>query len=159
MTPEDLQHLTQDIVQRAVDLCRQHNIESSARVNYACIFTQSDAERAAMLAAAHQLGDVIVETPSGPIFCFPQPLPTVAGPLRLLKIRKPDPLRPERGDADFTLRDYAGLRALAAHNPAFAIVTRPECEMLELISPALNIRAYFSDKPIDEELGVAPGGV
>lgn len=154
MTPEILIHLVQDIVQRAVDLKDRHNVEVGARANYCCIFTQNEDERESMLDAAAYIGHVILETPSGPIFLLRTAIHTVAGDLRLLKIRRPDPARPERGDADFTLADYAALRARAVQDPAFAVVTRPECEMLELVGKDLNVRAYFSDKPIDEELGL-----
>lgn len=154
MTPAALLELVQDIVQRSLQLVRLRGIAADVRTNYACIFAQSDDERAAMLAAAAQIGRVIVETPSGPIFVFNEPLATAAGNLRLLKIRRPDAARPERGDADFTIADYAALKAREAGDAAFTTVTRPECEMLELVDKGLNIRAYFSDKPLDEELGL-----
>lgn len=154
MTPERLQQLAIDIVALAVQLKDRHGVENDARVNYACIFTQSEAERDEMLKAAAQLGAVLLQTPSGPIFHLLEPLDTVAGKLRLLKIRRPDAARPERGDADFTVKDYSALRAVAQVNPAFNIVTRPECEMLELVDADLGVRAYVSDKPLDEELGL-----
>src|ERR1700752_4535581 len=105
MNLENMTSLLQDIVSQASDLKDKHTGEKSATVNYAAIFAQSQEEYDALLAAAGQLGKVVHDTPTGPLFQI-QPLDTVAGKLQLLKVRAPDKTRPERGDADFTVADY-----------------------------------------------------
>ncbi|NTW75876.1 MAG: hypothetical protein HGB34_03160 [Candidatus Moranbacteria bacterium] len=84
-----------------------------------------------------------------------QPMPTVAGPLRVLKIRIPDETRTERGDADFTVPDYPAFRKAVIGTPGFTHIPRADCEMIELMEPGADVRAYFSDPPVETQLGLA----
>jgi len=100
-----LKQLVKEIVNKANDLKNKHISEKNAQVNYACIFCQNKDQYESLLAAVQTIGKVIEETPTGSLFHI-QSLNTVAGNLRLLKIRKPDETRPELGDADFTVENY-----------------------------------------------------
>src|SRR3989338_6570829 len=106
MNRQELINLVQKIVADAKELCDKHTSEKSAPVNYACVFSKSVEEFEMLLPFAQELGSVVEETKMGPVFQI-MPINTVAGPLELLKIRKPDSKRPERGDADFTVSNYA----------------------------------------------------
>jgi hypothetical protein len=79
----------------------------------------------------------------GPVFHI-APLSTVAGALRLLKIRRPDSKRPEKGDADFTVTDYGKFKKKHLGRPGFSIIKRPGMEIIELIDPSYNVIAYYS---------------
>ena len=68
MTVDELKKLVQEIVARARLLSAKHTSEGDAPVNYACIFTQSEAENEEMLNLAHQMGVVVDDTPTGPVF-------------------------------------------------------------------------------------------
>ncbi len=153
MTVSTLHQLATDIVSRAKVLKDNHTDQSGAPVNYACIFSQSDTEYHELLVAAQAIGTVIKDTPTGPLFQI-APLATSAGKLRLLKIRKPDATRPERGDADFTVDDYPGFKARCLSKPGFSLIERPGMEMIELVESGTNVRAYFSYPPLDQELGL-----
>lgn len=141
--PKELILLVQNIVEQAMALRDKHTSETSAPVNYACIFTQSNEEYEKFLIIARTLGSVVHETNMGPVFRI-RPLTTIAGDLELLKIRKPDPKRPERGDADFTLSDYQTFKNTYLHTPGFGIIARENMEMIELSDPNFNVLAYFS---------------
>ena len=153
MDAADLQKLVQDIVAQAKQLSEQHTGERNAPVNYACVFSQSESEYEALLDAARQLGGLTVqETAMGPVFQI-TPIATVAGDLGLVKIRRPDPKRPERGDADFTVGDYATFKDTYLNQPGFGIIERDNMEMVELIDPAFNVIAYYSHPTLAEVLG------
>ena len=77
-----------------------------------------------------------------------------AGNRRLVKIRKPDPKRTERGDADFTVTDYLIFKKKYLSKPGFRIIKRPEMEMIELTDPSFNVLAYFSNPPLGKILNV-----
>lgn len=150
-TTESLKQVVGDIVAQSMALKNRHTAEPAAPVNYACIFTQSAAEHADLTEAVRTLGPVVKETSSGLLYDIGG-LETVAGTLRILKIRNPDPTRPERGDADFTVSDYPSFKATYLSRPGFKLITRSYMEMIELMEPGCAVRAYFSDPPVDRQL-------
>ena len=143
MTTDELMKLVQDIVSASKCLNETHTYEKNALVNYACIFTHSNDEFEKMVKVTKETGHIVQETPTGPVFIIPSII-TDAGNLNMLKIRKPDPKRPERGDADFTVSDYNTFKKTYIGKPGFNIIVRPEMEMIELIDPCYNVIAYYS---------------
>src|SRR3989344_9314184 len=135
--------IIQSIISEAVKLRDAKTTEKSAPVNYACVFSQNDTEYESLLAASKKLGNVVQETAMGPVFQI-SPIDTIAGSLRLVKIRKPDSKRPERGDADFTVLDYSKFKKAYLPQKGFKLIVRENFEMIELIDPEFNVRAYFS---------------
>lgn len=151
MNPEELKTLIQTIVTEASKLRDARTTEHGAPVNYACVFSQSEQEYKTLLAVAGQLGRVAQEAAMGPVF-YTEPMNTVAGSLRLVKIRKPDPKRTERGDADFTVTDYPTFKKIYLQKPGFKLIEREDFEMIELADPAFNALAYFSNPPLGKVL-------
>jgi hypothetical protein len=96
---------------------------------------------------------VVEETSTGPLFHI-QPLNTIAGKLRLLKIRKPDTTRLELGDADFTVSNYPEFKKKYLSQKGFSLIVRKNFEMIELVDPKFSVRAYFSNPPLDKQLGI-----
>jgi hypothetical protein len=94
---------------------------------------------------------VIKETTTGPLFQI-EPLKTTTGLLKLLKIRLPDTTRPERGDADFTIADFSVFKKKYLSKAGFKLVPRENFEMVELVDSAFDVRAYFSNPPLDIQL-------
>lgn len=153
MNEEELKKKIQDIVTRAASLKNKYIDDKNAPVNYACIFSQNDEEYAELVEAAHKIGDVVKETPTGLLFWI-NPLKTVAGDLRLLKIRLPDVVRPELGDADFTILNFLGFKKKVLSKSEFKLIKREDFEMVELVDPEFDVRVYFSNPPLDEQFGV-----
>jgi hypothetical protein len=153
MTLDDLKKLTQEIVAQARLLSAKHTNEPEAPVNYACIFTHSMHEYEELLQLAGQMGPIAQDTPTGPVF-YIAPLSTDAGELRVLKIRKPDPKRPERGDADFTIPDYQAFKKTHLGKPGFDLIERKDMEMIELVDPKFDVLAYYSYPTLAEVLRI-----
>jgi len=153
MNAENLKKLVIDIVKRACDLKNTHTSAKDAPVNYAAVFAQSDGEFEFLQKTARALGKVIQKTPTGPLFKIAS-LATVAGDLQLLKIRKPDKARTERGDADFTVENYSAFKQTFLPQTGFKLIEREEFEMIELSDSNYNVIAYFSHPPLDEQLGI-----
>jgi len=143
MTIENLKNLALEIVGEAQRLSTSRTSEGKAPVNYACVFAQSEGEYEELVNIARQMGTEVQETAMGPVFLI-APISTVAGELELLKIRRPDSKRRQRGDADFTVADYEKFKKTYWGRPGFGIIKRQEMEMIELIDPAYNAIAYFS---------------
>ena len=148
-----LEQLVREIVKKSNDLKNKHTSEKNAPVNYACIFAQNKEQYGKLLEAAQKIGNVIEETPTGPLFRI-RPLSTVAGNLRLLKIRKPDSTRPELGDADFTVENYSEFKKKYLSKTGFKLIPRENFEMIELVDSQFNVRAYFSNPPLDKQLRI-----
>ena len=106
-----------------------------------------------MLEASRKIGKVIQETPTGLLFHI-APLETVSGDLKLLKIRIPDPTRPERGDADFTISNFPEFEKKYLTKHGFKILRKPDFYMIELMDSDFDVRAYFSNPPLDRQLNI-----
>ncbi len=153
MTKKVLQKIIQSIVSKAKELKDKHIERDNSIVNYAAIFSQDDNEYEDLIEAVKEIGEVILDTKTGPLFKI-NSLNTVAGSLRLVKIRKPDKSRPERGDADFTIDDYDKFKKEFLDKEGFKLIKRENFEMIELMDSKFNIRAYFSNPPLDKQLKV-----
>ena len=153
MTTLELQIIIQNIVKDAVVLKNKRTDQINAPVNYACIFTHSQDEYELLKNVTNQMGTVLEETDKGPLFHI-TPLATVAGNLKILKIRMPFANRPERGDADFTVHDYENFKKTYLSQPGFNLISKPGFEIMELIDPEFDVLAYFSHPPLDEQYGL-----
>ncbi len=147
-----MENLIQKLVKNAVSLKNKYTDQENIPVNYACIFCQSEEEQTNLIEEAHKLGTIIQETPSGPLFKIS--LNTVAGKLQLLKIRKPDSTRQERGDADFTVVDYLSFKEKYLNTAGFSLIQKENFEMIELYEKNNNVRVYFSSPPLDKQLNL-----
>jgi len=152
MTIDDLKNIVKDIVGKANNLKRKITVEE-APINYACIFCQNEKEYNLFFEITKQMGVVVQETETGSVFQI-SPLSTVAGTLKLLKIRKPDSTRSERGDADFTLSNYKQFKEKNLSKSGFKLVQREKFEMIEYLEPGGNARIYFSNPTLAEILNI-----
>jgi len=153
MEIEDLKNLVKDIVKEATVLKNKHIEYKDSLVNYACIFSHTKEEYDELLGATKEIGRIIKETLTGFLF-YIEPLETISGVLKLLKIRIPDPTRIERGDADFTIQNFPKFEKKYLHKPGFKIMKKDVFYMIELIDNDFNVRAYFSNPPLDMQLNI-----
>jgi hypothetical protein len=143
----------QSIVKDAKALKDKHIDYKEIPVNYACIFSHSEIEYKALRECAEMIGKVIKETPTGDLYQI-QNLETVAGKLQLLKIRKPDVTRPERGDADFTVDLFEDFKQKYLGKTGYKLIPKDGFVMIELIDPQYDVRVYFSNPPLDKQFGL-----
>ncbi len=153
MDPESLKAKVKEIVEKATALKNKHIDDKDAPVNYACIFSQSKEEYDELLETTHKIGKVVKETPTGLLFQI-EPLQTISGVLNLLKIRLPDPTRLELGDADFTVPNFTDFKKKYLFKDGFKLIERENFEMIELMDPEFDVRVYFSNPPLDKQLGL-----
>jgi hypothetical protein len=141
------------IVSRSGELKNKFTDASSAPVEFACIFCQNEQEYKQFTDSIKKLGKVVEKTNSGFTYLLHKPIQTNAGPLRLVKIRKPDVSRTERGDADFNT-EYNVFKEKYQNNLGFELVKRDTFEMIRLSSPDFDTMACFSNVPKSEVLGI-----
>ena len=154
MTTGNLTTKIQNIVKQAKELKDKHTDQYNAPVNYVCIFCQSEVESEELSKLAQKIGKIIKQTYSGPLFLI-EPVETATGKVSLLKIRRPDPTRPQQGDADFTVKDYQSFKEKYLKPPNFSLIKRSGFEMIELKDPDFDVLAYFSHPTLEELLGIS----
>ncbi len=153
MNTEDLKKLVKYIVEKATALKNKHIEHKNTPVNYACIFSQNEEEYKNLVDTTRKIGKVIQETPTGLLFHI-EPLETVSGVLKLLKIRIPNTTRPEQGDADFTISNFPEFEKKYLSNPGFKMMKKLDFYMIELMDSDFDVRAYFSNPPLDRQLNI-----
>ena len=153
MNTENLKIKVKNIVEKATALKNKHINNKNTPVNYACIFSQSKEEYNELLEVTQKIGKVIKQTPTGLLFQI-GPLETISGVLRLLKIRIPDPTRPELGDADFTISNFPEFEKKYLSKNNFKLIQQNNFKMIELMDSDFDVRVYFSNPPLDEQLNI-----
>jgi hypothetical protein len=149
----ELSSIVVGIVTAATTLKDKHTDARDARVSYCAVFCGDDTEFEELDGAAKEVGTLADSTATGPVYVTP-PLSTQAGDLRVVKIRRPDETRKERGDADFAVSSYAAFKATYLEAVGFRLIERDDFEMLELVDSEFDVRAYFSHPPVEEHAGI-----
>ena len=94
----DLIKTIQYIVSESTNLKNKYADVPTAPVEFACIFCENENECKEFTSSIEKLGNIVERTPKGFTYLLEKPIMTIAGSLRFVKIRKPDPNRIERGD-------------------------------------------------------------
>lgn len=150
-----IEEIVRYIVLRTLELNSLYLSDENARINYSAIFCQSEDEFEKLNLEAAKLGMIVDNTPTGPLYKLINPIKTVAGPLWLIKIRKPYATHPQRGDADFTLKDYQSFKnKYLSDSQHFFLIIRENFEMIELRDERFDVLSYFSSSPLTEEYGI-----
>jgi hypothetical protein len=153
MSLEDLNKVITYIVDECVKLKDKYVAERDLIVDYVCIFTHSQNEYNELIQLAEQIGRLVDDTKTGPVYSFNNPPETIAGKPKLLKIRKPDETRLQRGDVDFKT-DYSSFKEKYLDNNRFTLIKRENSEMIELKDDDFDALAYFSNIPTSKRLGI-----
>ncbi len=150
---QDLQDIISYLVSKTIELKDTYTEEKDLEIDYVCIFSHSDKEYQKLLKLASEIGKVVDQTQTGPVFKFQNPPETKAGRPKLLKIRIPDPTKVQRGDTDFNT-NYADFKSKYLGKPRFSLIERKDFEMIELKDPEFDVLVYFSSIPPSKQLKI-----
>ena len=153
MQNRDFTGVVNYIVDESIKLKSQYTTEIDVPIEFACIFSQNSKEYQEFSETVKKLGKVVQDTPTGYTYKLNIPIKTNAGILKLIKIRKPDPLRKERGDADFNT-NYSEFKKKYQNKPQFELIDRGNFEMLRLSDPKFDTMACFSSIPLSQSLNL-----
>jgi len=153
MTKQDLEKIINHIVNQGLQAISENTDEKDLLIDYIGIFSKDDNEFIDLDRLVSTLGKPgdKTATQSGSTYLLDEPLNTPAGPLKVLKVRKPDPTRPQRGAPDFQVKDYPTFKEKyfsKGQNHNFSLMVRKEYEMLEL--KGVDVLVYFPSKSFDE---------
>lgn len=153
MNQENVKNIVKEIVKKACFLKNKYTDQKEAPVSYVAIFCQNEDEYVEFTKVVNPFSTVINETPTGFNYKI-APINTISGPFKILKIRKPDKTRPERGDADFNIFDYEKFKERHLSLEGFKLIKRPNHEMIELMEEGYDVRVYFSNPHVDKLLSI-----
>jgi len=151
MTKQELEKIVNYVVDQAILAIKDNTDEKDLPVDYMGIFCQSEAEFTEMDNLLKTLGTPgdKTSTSSGNTYMLNEPINTSAGPLKVLKARKPDPTRPQRGAPDFRVNDYPSFKEKnLSRGSNFSLITREIYEMMEL--KGIDVLVYFPSKHFDQ---------
>ena len=154
MKHENVYDLIKNIVAKSTELKNKYTSELEAKVNYACVFCKDEDDYNYYIEELKNDGNEVIEdTYSGPLFKL-KGVDTIAGNLKLFKVRRHDEKHQDLGDADFTISDYEAFKNKCLDSKNFKLITGNGYEMIELMEDNNEVRSYFSNPPLDEELGI-----
>jgi len=156
MDTHEVVTIVRNIVAQGLKAIKENTDERNPQLDYLGIFAKNDTEYTELERMVSTLGKPgnATATRSGSTFVLDTPLETPAGPLNVLKVRKPDPTRPQRGAPDFRVNDYASFKeryTSTGENSNFTLMVRKDYEMLEL--KGTDVLVYFPNKSYDERQG------
>lgn len=152
MNKTNLANLINYIIEKTVALKDKYTNEGTLEIDYVCIFSQNIAEFNELMDVVSKDGKLVWDSPTGPVYSYPFDLKGYCP--KLLRIRKPDETRLERGDVDFN-SNYLEFKNKYLNQKNFKLIERGDYEMIELMDPGSDVRVYFSSQPLSRTLGVS----
>jgi len=152
MNKNELGEIVNYIIERGL-LALKDTDKKNAVVDYVAIFSRDENEFKNLELVAETMGkEVDKETAkTGRTFLLNEPLNTSAGILSLIKVRKPDATRPQRGAPDFKIQNYQQFRDKYLQSSGnFTLMTRKDYEMIEI--KGVDVLVYIPDKTLGERM-------
>jgi len=153
---QTIQQVLEYIIPKTIELNNKYISSEIMEINYSAIFCQNQEEWENFNNQMILLATIIDNTPTGPLYKFNEPVKTIIGDLQLLKIRKYNKDHSQRGDADFTTKNYESFKNKYLEDTNhFNVIKRPNFEMVELKDPDFNVMSYFSSIPLIIQYGLS----
>ena len=149
MNKQDLENIVRYLVKQAIEAIENNTDEKNLPVDYVAIFSKDEQEFNNLELLVRPLGREIDKktAKTGFTFLLNDPLKTPAGLVKLIKIRKPDPTRPQRGAPDFRVKKYDDFKSKYLQKSGdFTLMVRKDFEMIEL--KGVDVLVYFPNKPL-----------
>ncbi|MFA6271567.1 MAG: hypothetical protein WC693_00470 [Patescibacteria group bacterium] len=142
------------IIERGIEAVNANTDEFPVTIDYLSVFAKDEAEYQDMIEYTRELGRSTDSKMSktGKTILLKSPIETEAGLLKVIKIRKPDATRPQRGAPDFKVGDYQEFKnKYLMANGNFTLMLRADYEMIEL--KGVDVLVYFPSKLFKERAG------
>ena len=144
MDRNQFEQIIKHITALGVKAIKDNTEETDYQVDYVAIFANNDTEFGLLFEIAHSLGQekVMGLASTGSTFLLRTPIETEAGLVSYIKIRKPDPTKPQRGGPDFRIKNYEQFKQkYLQKSDKFRLIVRKNYEMIEL--KAVDVLVYF----------------
>lgn len=153
MKQGELIKLINYILNQGIKAIKNNTSESNFAIDYVAICAKNKAEFNELIKVTESLGKKVAMgiAKTGVTFKLNKAIETKAGPVEFVKIRRPDPTRPQRGAPDFRVKNYQSFKKkYLMKSGNFALIIRKEFEMLEL--KGIDVLVYFPSKAAKSRL-------
>jgi len=153
MNKQTLEKILIYIVEQGLKAIKDNTEGVDAVLDYVAIFSKNENEYKEMLSVAETLGEEVDKgtIKTGHTFLLKTPLETPAGQLKLIKVRIPDPVRPQRGAPDFKIQNYQEFKDKYLQSSGnFTLMPRKEYEMIEI--KGVDVLVYIPNKTLGERM-------
>ena len=147
MNKNQLEKIVKYITNQGTHAINNYTNETNFTIDYLAIFSKNESEYQELIQFVKKLGKETDPTKSktGLTFLLDKPIKTSAGQLKYLKIRKPDPTRPQRGAPDFKINNYNKFKEKYLKKSGnFTLMAKDNFEMVEL--KGIDVLVYFPNK-------------
>jgi len=153
MSKNELEKIVEYIVAQGLAAIANNTEEQQATLDYVAIFSKDENEFNELMQVAETLGEEVDKETikTGRTFLLDDVFVTPAGNLLLLKIRKPDPTRLQRGAPDFKVPDYQSFKEKYIKKSGnFTLMLKTGYEMIEI--KGVDVLVYIPSKPLGDRL-------
>jgi len=153
MDKKELEKIVIYLIDQGLSALSSCTDEKNATIDYVAIFSRNENEFRDLLQVAETMGkEVDKETArTGKTFLLDKPLNTSASILSLVKIRKPDNTRPQRGAPDFKIQNYQQFKDKYIRSSGkFTLMLKKDYEMIEV--KGVDVLVYIPDKTLGERM-------
>jgi ATP-dependent Lon protease len=153
MDKNSLVQLVKYIVEQGVKAIRSNTVEKQFTIDYVAIFSKNEEEFESLLKVGETIGEEIDKemAKTGKTFLLNEKIETIAGELSFVKIRKPDPTRPQRGAPDFKVQNYQQFKNKYLQTSGnFTLMVRATYKMIEI--KGVDVLVYIPSKTLSERM-------
>ena len=153
MNKEELENILNYIVKQSLETIEANARKIEATIDYVAIFAKNKSEFNSLDIVARSMGNEIDKETArtGNTYSLHEPIKTSAGLLKLIKIRFPDPTRPQRGAPDFKIQNYQEFKSKYLKKSGnFTLMLKEKYEMIEI--KGVNVLVYIPNNTLGERL-------
>ncbi|MDP3093655.1 MAG: hypothetical protein Q8N16_02720 [bacterium] len=153
MNKSELEKIVCYLVEQGLSAIKNNTDEKEAVIDYVAIFSKDENEYKDLELAAESIGEEVDKETirTGRTFLLKEPIKTPAGILSLIKIRKPDATRPQRGAPDFKIKDYQQFKEKYLRSSGnFTLILKKDYEMIEI--KGVDALVYIPDRTLGERM-------
>lgn len=152
MDKNEFEKIINYIVEQGLLALKKIN-EENCVIDYVAIFSKNENEFKSLELVAEKMGGEADKenVKTGRTFLLNKSIDTSAGKLSLVKIRKPDATRPQRGAPDFKVKNYQEFKDKYLQSSGdFTLMIRKDYEMIEI--KGVDVLVYIPSKTFGERI-------
>lgn len=147
MNVETIKNIVTYITDQGVSAIRDYTDLVDVEIDYLAIFSRDEEEYRALDNILKSCGNLvdIAMSHTGNTYELDKPIQTQAGALQVIKVRKPDKTRAQRGAPDFRINNYQIFKEKNLYKSGnFTLMLRKDYEMIEL--KGVDVLVYIPSK-------------